>query len=105
VARNPQNPTARRTVVPPLVASQSVPFGRLPSLGEAKLGPKSATTATAHKLAIIFYTMVTKQVECDDSVWAKQDKETYKRMENKLKRQAPRLGFQLVPITASRVVS
>jgi hypothetical protein len=48
--------------------------------------------------------MVTKQVEYDDSVWAKQDKETNKRMENKLKRQASRLGFQLVPITASSAV-
>jgi hypothetical protein len=30
---------------------------------KAKLGPKAATTATAHKIAVIFYTIVTKQVE------------------------------------------
>ena len=37
---------------------------------KAKLGPAAATTATAHKIAVIFYTMVTKQVEYDDTIWA-----------------------------------
>ena len=32
---------------------------------KSKLGPPGATTATAHKIAIIFYTMVKKQVEYD----------------------------------------
>ena len=32
---------------------------------KAKLGPAAATTATAHKIAIIFYTMIKKQVEYD----------------------------------------
>ena len=32
---------------------------------KAKLGPTAATTATAHKIAIIFYTMVKQQVEYD----------------------------------------
>ncbi len=35
---------------------------------KAKLGPAAATTATAHKIAIIFYTMVNKQVEYDASL-------------------------------------
>jgi transposase len=65
---------------------------------KAKLGPKAATTATAHKLAVIFYTLVTKQIEYDDSVWAVHEYENRKRMENKLKRQASLLGFQLVPV-------
>ncbi len=30
---------------------------------KSKLGPAGATTATAHKIAIIFYTRVKKQVE------------------------------------------
>ncbi len=32
---------------------------------KSRLGPAGATTATAHQIAIIFYTMVKKQVECD----------------------------------------
>jgi hypothetical protein len=39
---------------------------------KAKLGPKAATTATAHKIAVIFYTIVTEQVEYDESIWAAQ---------------------------------
>ena len=40
---------------------------------KAKLGPAAATTATAHKIAIIFYTMVKNQVEYDASLWAQRD--------------------------------
>jgi hypothetical protein len=65
---------------------------------KTKLGPKAATTATAHKLAVIFYTLVTRQIEYDESIWAVHDEENRKRMENKLKRQASRLGFQLLPV-------
>jgi transposase len=65
---------------------------------KAKLGPKAATTATAHKLAVIFYTLVTKQIEYDDSIWATHDHENRKRLERKIKRQASLLGYQLVPI-------
>jgi transposase len=65
---------------------------------KAKLGPKAATTATAHKLAVIFYTLVTRQIEYDESICAVHDEENRKRMENRLKRQASRLGFQLLPV-------
>lgn len=65
---------------------------------KAKLGPKAAITATAHKLAVIFYTLVTKQVEYDESIWATHDDENRKRLESKLQRQAARLGFQLTPV-------
>jgi len=40
---------------------------------KAKLGPAAATTATAHKIAVIFYTMVKRQVEYDASLWAQRD--------------------------------
>jgi hypothetical protein len=66
---------------------------------KAKLGPKAATTATAHKLAVIFYTLVTKQIEYDESIWAAREQENRKRTENKLKRHASLLGFQLVPVS------
>jgi len=46
---------------------------------KSKLGPAAASTATAHKIAIIFYTMVKKQVEYDGSIWAQRDAERAKR--------------------------
>jgi transposase len=65
---------------------------------KSRLGPAGATTATAHKIAVIFYTMVKKQVEYDGSLWAARDAEREKRFEAKLKRQAQQLGYKLVPI-------
>jgi hypothetical protein len=55
---------------------------------KSKLGPAGVTTATAHKLAIIFYTMVKKQVEYDGSLWAARDAEREKRFEARLRRGA-----------------
>ena len=65
---------------------------------KSKLGPAAATTATAHKIAIIFYTMVKKQVEYDATIWAERDAEREKRFDAKLKRQAQQHGYKLVPI-------
>ena len=65
---------------------------------KTKLGPAAATTATAHKIAIIFYTMVKNQVEYDATLWAQRDTERDKRIEAKLKRQAQQRGYKLVPI-------
>jgi transposase len=65
---------------------------------KSKLGPPGATTATAHKIAIIFYTMVKKQVEYDATLWAERDAQREKRFEAKIKRQAQQLGYKLVPI-------
>ena len=70
---------------------------------KAKLGPAAGITATAHKLAIIFYTVVTKQVEYDDSIWSARDAQRQKRFEQKLKRQARQLGYELVLVQAARV--
>ena len=65
---------------------------------KAKLGPAAATTATAHKIAIIFYTMVKNQVEYDASLWAKRDALREKRMEARLHKQAAQRGYKLVPM-------
>ena len=65
---------------------------------KSKLGPAAATTATAHKIAIIFYTMVKNQVEYDVTLWAQRDAQREKRFEAKLKRQAEARGYKLVPI-------
>jgi hypothetical protein len=39
-------------------AQQSTPLGVYLRRIQAKLGPAAATTATAHKIAVIFYTIV-----------------------------------------------
>ncbi len=65
---------------------------------KAKLGPAAATTATAHKIAILFYTMVSKQVEYDASLWAQRDAMREKRLEARLHKQAAQRGYKLVPM-------
>jgi transposase len=65
---------------------------------KAKLGPAAATTATAHKIAIIFYTMVNQQVEYDASLWAQRDTMREKRLEARFQRQAAQRGYKLVPL-------
>jgi transposase len=68
---------------------------------KAKLGPAGAITATARKIAIIFYTLVTRQIEFDHSVWSTADSQRERRSRLRLERQAKRHGFQLVPLTIS----
>jgi transposase len=65
---------------------------------KAKLGPPAAITATAHKIAITFYTIVKNQVEYDETIWASRDAERENRLETRLKRQAKQMGYKLVPI-------
>ena len=74
------------------------PLGNYLRRMKAKLGPEAATTTTAYKIAVIFYTMVKNQVEYDESIWATRDAHRDKRLEMKLKRQAKLLGYQLVPM-------
>ena len=68
---------------------------------KAKLGPTAATTATAHKIAVMFYTMVSKQVEYDASLWAQRDALREKRIEARLQKQAAQRGYKLVPLEAA----
>jgi len=65
---------------------------------KSKLGPPGAITATAHKIAIIVYTLVKRQVEYDATLWAERDAAREKRFEEKLKRQAKQRGYKLVRI-------
>jgi transposase len=74
------------------------PLGNYLRRMKAKLGPKAAIMATAHKIAVIFYTMVKNQVEYDQTIWATRDVQREKRMQAKLRRQAKQLGYELVPI-------
>lgn len=88
---------ALRNAAQTLYASQS-------SLGDyyrrmkARFGPSKATTAAAHKLARTIYAMVTKHHEFDPAIFAKQDQKQKRKTENKVRRQALELGFQLVPL-------
>ena len=63
-----------------------------------KIGPAGAITATAHKIAVIFYTIVKNQLEYDDTIWATRDSKRQQRIQAKLKRQAHQLGYRLVPL-------
>src|SRR4051812_36249776 len=65
-----------------------------------RLGPQGATMATARKIATIFYVMIRKQVEYDASIWAALDAQQETRYEAKLRWQAERRGFVLVPKTS-----
>jgi hypothetical protein len=65
---------------------------------KAKLGPAGATTASARKIATLFYILVSRQVEYDPSVWAKLDQQREQRLEARLHRQAAQRGYKLVPL-------
>jgi transposase len=62
----------------------------------AKLGRAEAITAVAHKLARIFYTLVTTGTEYDESALASTDARHRSRQEANLRTQARHLGFLLV---------
>jgi transposase len=64
----------------------------------ARLGPPKAITATAHKIARIVYGMLTTQTPYDETIRAKTDRRTQEQLTNRLKTQARKLGFHLVPI-------
>jgi transposase len=62
-----------------------------------RLGKPEAVTATAHKLArIVFHLLTTKQ-EYNESVFLQHEKEAVARAESRLRKQASRLGFQIIP--------
>lgn len=57
--------------------------------------------ATARKIAVIFYTMICTQTEYDKSVWTEQEAARVRRFEARLKRQAAKLGYVLVPASTA----
>ena len=65
---------------------------------KSKLGPAVATTAKAHKIALVFDTIVKNQVEYDNTLWAQREAKRDERFEAKHKRQAQERGYRLVPI-------
>jgi transposase len=71
----------------------------------ARHGAPKAITATAHKLARIVYHLIKYQKLFDETLFAQQEAHHKQRLEQKLKKQAKYLGFQLVPIDPSFVVT
>jgi transposase len=67
----------------------------------AKLGAPKAITATAHKLARIYYHLVTTKQAYDESVFAKQEEREAKRRVDRLMKEARALGFTLAPQAAT----
>ena len=67
----------------------------------AKLGAPKAITATAHKLARIYYHLVTTKQAYDESVFAQNEVREAKRRVERLKREATALGFVLSPQAAA----
>ncbi len=66
-----------------------------------RIGPAKALTATARKLAVIFYKMVTEGKTYTDLGEDYYQKQQTQRYLNRLKKQAKLFGFDLVPHTSS----
>ncbi len=60
-------------------------------------GPGKANVATAHKLARIFYFMITRQVEYNETLQQSYDQKYRERLIKHLNKRAQHLGFTLVP--------
>jgi transposase len=67
----------------------------------ARLGKASAIRATAHKLARLIYTLLTKGQTYVDQGQAYYEKEHQKRVLKSLERKAREMGFSLAPIEAA----
>jgi transposase len=64
---------------------------------KGRLGAPKAITAVAHKIARIFWAMVKKQKEYDESLFDKHEQQNRERMRKRLERQAAQMGLKLVP--------
>ena len=70
----------------------------------ARHGAPKAIKNTAHKLARIFYHLVTTRQAYDETVFAKLETRNQKRRLNKLQSLARQMGYSLTPVTASTQV-
>jgi hypothetical protein len=73
------------------------PLGAYYRKMRAIFGPQKANIATAHKLARIFYFMVTRKIEFDESLQAIFEQRHKERIIKNLHKKARQFGFQLVP--------
>jgi transposase len=73
-------------------------FGEFFRRMRAKLGTAQAITATAHKIARILYHILSTKESYAETVFHRCDEQAQQRAEMRLRKQAARLGFQLLPI-------
>jgi transposase len=66
----------------------------------ARLGAPKAITAMAHQLARIIWTLITRQVAFDLSVFAHHEKANQQRRLKRLAATARQMGYQLTPLSA-----
>jgi transposase len=66
-----------------------------------RLGAPKAITAMAHKLARIVYHLISTGQSFDPGVLANQQETQIKRRQARVRKEAARLGFQLVPVTTT----
>jgi len=64
---------------------------------KSRLGAPKGITATAHKLAVILYTVITRRTPYDETVFARQEERHREKRLNYLKQQAAAMGFDFVP--------
>ena len=62
-----------------------------------KLGTPAAVTGTAHKLARIIYHLLSTREPYNESLFLRLDEAAAQRAETRLRKQAAKLGFQIVP--------
>lgn len=79
------------------LANSSGPLGSFYRRMRGRIGPAEANTATAHKLARIFYRLWTDPEAYDPSILEHHEKQHTQRTLNYLRKKARSLGFQLVP--------
>jgi Transposase and inactivated derivatives len=72
------------------------PLGAYYRKMRAIFGPQKANIATAHKLARIFYFMITRRMEFDETLQAAFEQRHKERIIKNLHRKAKQFGFQLV---------
>lgn len=65
---------------------------------KSRLGAPQAITATAHKLARIVYHLLCTKQPYDASVFARQQEQSRRRFEQRLRQQAHKLGYHLTPL-------
>jgi transposase len=72
-------------------------FGEFFRRMRAKLGTAQATTATAHKIARVLYHVMRTREPYAETIFHKCDEQARRRAEQRLRKQAAQLGFQVIP--------
>ena len=83
------------------VSNSAGPIGSFYRRMRFRLGPAEAITATAHKLARIYYHLWSTRQPYDPDILQRHEQQHHQRMIRNLQKRARTLGFQLVPEPAA----